>query len=157
MIITVVSCLHFNETACLENVINYTITNIYSYLETSGGQSPNINLNVVHFLNTSVNQANVATEDSCFPAQVFNTLIFCKQFAKIGQRICSRQDYYVCYLIRKRRDLSALRCHLPDWPMALFTNAHSSLFCHSNCPREKSSVAFTVGCIFIKLLKNYFL
>jgi hypothetical protein len=55
MIITVVSCLHFNETACLENVINYTITNIYSYLETSGGQSPNINLNVVHFLNTSVN------------------------------------------------------------------------------------------------------
>jgi len=27
-------------------------TNIYSYLETSGGQSSNIYLNVVHFLNT---------------------------------------------------------------------------------------------------------
>jgi len=30
-------------------------TNIYSYLETSGGQSPNLYLNVVHFLNTIVN------------------------------------------------------------------------------------------------------
>jgi hypothetical protein len=28
------------------------ITNIYSYLETSGGQSSNPYLNVVHFLNT---------------------------------------------------------------------------------------------------------
>ncbi len=30
-------------------------TNIYSYLETSGGQSSNLYLNVVHFFNTSVN------------------------------------------------------------------------------------------------------
>jgi hypothetical protein len=30
-------------------------TNIYSYLETSGGQSSNLHLNVVHFFNTSVN------------------------------------------------------------------------------------------------------
>jgi len=29
--------------------------NIYSYLETSGGQSYNTYLNVVHFFNTSVN------------------------------------------------------------------------------------------------------
>ncbi len=29
--------------------------NNYSYLETSGGQSSNLYLNVVHFLNTSVN------------------------------------------------------------------------------------------------------
>ncbi len=33
----------------------YLNTNIYSYLETSGGQSYNIYLNVVHFFNTSVN------------------------------------------------------------------------------------------------------
>ncbi len=38
---------------CAKN--NYLNTNIYSYLETSGGQSSNIYLNVVHFLNTSVN------------------------------------------------------------------------------------------------------
>jgi hypothetical protein len=30
-------------------------TNIYSYLETSGGQSSNLYLNVVHFFNISVN------------------------------------------------------------------------------------------------------
>ncbi len=30
-------------------------TNIYSYLETSGGKSYNVYLNVVHFFNTSVN------------------------------------------------------------------------------------------------------
>jgi hypothetical protein len=30
-------------------------TNIYSYLETSGGQSSNLCLNVIHFFNTSVN------------------------------------------------------------------------------------------------------
>ncbi len=29
-------------------------TNIYSYLETSGGKNPYIYLNVVHFFNTSV-------------------------------------------------------------------------------------------------------
>ncbi len=29
--------------------------NIYSYLETSGGQSCNLYLNAVHFINTSVN------------------------------------------------------------------------------------------------------
>jgi hypothetical protein len=39
----------------LKNVINCLNTNIYSYLETSGGQSSNLYLNVVHFFNTSVN------------------------------------------------------------------------------------------------------
>jgi hypothetical protein len=34
--------------------------NIYSYLETSGGQSSNLYLNVGHFLNTSVNYTSVA-------------------------------------------------------------------------------------------------
>jgi hypothetical protein len=36
----------------LNNSLN---TNIYSYLETSGGQSYNLYLNVVHFFNTSLN------------------------------------------------------------------------------------------------------
>ncbi len=45
-------------------------TNIYFYLETSGGQSFNLYLNVVHFLNTSVNNIYVATSDSCFSALV---------------------------------------------------------------------------------------
>jgi hypothetical protein len=31
-------------------------TNIYSYLEMSGGQSSHLFLNVVHFFNTSVNK-----------------------------------------------------------------------------------------------------
>ncbi len=36
-------------------VNNCLNTNIYSYLKTSGGQSSNLYLNVVHFFNTSVN------------------------------------------------------------------------------------------------------
>ncbi len=39
----------------LKNVNNYLNVNIYSYLETSGGQSSNLYLNAVHFLNISVN------------------------------------------------------------------------------------------------------
>ena len=47
-------------------------TNIYSYLETSGGQYSIIYLNVVHDFNTSVHQTPVVAEDSCFPAIVSN-------------------------------------------------------------------------------------
>jgi hypothetical protein len=39
----------------LKNVNNCLNTNIYSYIETTGGQSSILNLNVVHFFNTSVN------------------------------------------------------------------------------------------------------
>jgi hypothetical protein len=39
-----------NETAHFKNVINCLNTKIYSYLETSGVQSSNLYLNVVHFL-----------------------------------------------------------------------------------------------------------
>ncbi len=40
------------EQHTLENVNNYLKTNIYSYLETSGGQSSNLYLNAVQFFNT---------------------------------------------------------------------------------------------------------
>jgi hypothetical protein len=43
------------EQRALQNVNNCLNTNIYSDLETSGGQSSNLYLNVVHFFNTSVN------------------------------------------------------------------------------------------------------
>ncbi len=50
--------LQFNkftmEQRTLKNVNNCLNTNIYSYLETSGGQSSNPYLNVVHFFNTRV-------------------------------------------------------------------------------------------------------
>jgi hypothetical protein len=39
----------------IKTVNNSLNTNIYSYLETSGGQSYNQYLNVVHFFNTSLN------------------------------------------------------------------------------------------------------
>ncbi len=45
-----------NEQRALQNVSNYLNTNIYSYLETSGGQSSNLYFNVVHFFNTSVSR-----------------------------------------------------------------------------------------------------
>ncbi len=43
-----------------KNADNYLNTNIYSYLETSGGQSSNLYLNIVHFFNTNVNKTSVA-------------------------------------------------------------------------------------------------
>ncbi len=49
------------EQRTLKNVNTYLNTNIYSYLETSGGQSSNLYINVVHFFNTKVNQTSVAT------------------------------------------------------------------------------------------------
>ncbi len=42
------------EQHALKNVNNCLNTNIYSYLETPGGQSRNPYLNVVHFFNTRV-------------------------------------------------------------------------------------------------------
>jgi hypothetical protein len=44
----------------LKNENNYLNTNIYSYLEISGGQSSNLYLNVVQFFNTSVNWTSAA-------------------------------------------------------------------------------------------------
>ena len=43
------------EQHALKKVNNCLNANIYSYLETTGGQSSNLYLNVVHFFNTSVN------------------------------------------------------------------------------------------------------
>ncbi len=48
------------EQLTLKIANNCLNTNIYSYLETSGGQSLNLYLNVVHFFNTGVNLASVA-------------------------------------------------------------------------------------------------
>ncbi len=44
------------EQPALRNVNNYLNTNIYSYSETSGGQSSNLYLNVVHFLTPLLNR-----------------------------------------------------------------------------------------------------
>ncbi len=41
------------EQHALKNLSNCLNTNIYTYLETYGGQRSNLYLNVVHFFNTS--------------------------------------------------------------------------------------------------------
>ncbi len=46
---------HFNGRAHFTNVSICLDTNIWSYLETSGGQSSNLYLNAVYFFNASVN------------------------------------------------------------------------------------------------------
>jgi len=48
------------EQRTFKNVKIYFNTNIYSYLETSGGPSSNLYLNVVHIFNTSANMTSVA-------------------------------------------------------------------------------------------------
>jgi hypothetical protein len=46
----------YNGTARFKKNVNICLkTNIYSYLETSGGRRSNLYLNVLHFFNTSVN------------------------------------------------------------------------------------------------------
>jgi len=55
-VFTFLSIYHFaNGTVRFKNGNNCLYTNIYSYLETSGGISYNPYLNVVHFFNTRVN------------------------------------------------------------------------------------------------------
>ncbi len=53
-------CIKSVEQRALKNVNNCLKNNIYSYLETSGGQSSNLYLNVVHFFNAIANQTSVA-------------------------------------------------------------------------------------------------
>ncbi len=43
------------EQHAFKNVNNCFNTNIYSYLDTSGGQSSDLYLSVVHYFNASVN------------------------------------------------------------------------------------------------------
>ncbi len=62
------------QRASLKNVNNCLYTNIYSYLETSGGISYNPYLNVVHFFNTRVNYTSVAPLNNCFPALISKML-----------------------------------------------------------------------------------
>jgi hypothetical protein len=64
---------HSRGTRTLINVSNCLNTNIYSFLETYGGHSSNLYLNVVHIFNTSVNYTPVAAQDNCFPTLVYNT------------------------------------------------------------------------------------
>ena len=60
------------EQRTLKIASNCLNKNIYSYLETSGGQSSNLSLNVVHFFNTGVSQTSVAAYDYCFHALAYN-------------------------------------------------------------------------------------
>jgi len=63
---------------------------IYSYLETSGGESSNLYLNVVHFFNTRVNETSVAAQDSCFSALVYALFHWDKSAARFycqGQHV----------------------------------------------------------------------
>ncbi len=52
---------HYTMEQCtLRNVNNYLNINIYSFLQTSDGQSSYLYLKVVHFFNSSVNYTSVA-------------------------------------------------------------------------------------------------
>jgi hypothetical protein len=60
------------EQCTFKNVNNCLNTNIYSYIETSGGEISSLYLNVVYFFDTSVNLTSVAAYGTCFPALVSN-------------------------------------------------------------------------------------
>jgi hypothetical protein len=67
-------------------------TNICSYLETSGGESPNVYLNVVQFFNASVNKTPVAAKDSCFHALVSNMCCSIGVFLKANCAFLKRRS-----------------------------------------------------------------
>ncbi len=85
---------------------------------TSGGQSYNLYLNVVHFFNTSVNKTSVADKDSCFPTLVLNThcSIIEPDIEVQSQLMVSR----VYFFLARARALSAsslkLSCSLSGCP-----------------------------------------
>ncbi len=60
------------EQHTFKNVSNCLNTNIYSYLETSGGQSSNLYLNAVHFLTPVLIRHLWQLKTAVFPAQVSN-------------------------------------------------------------------------------------
>ncbi len=98
------------EQYTLKNVNNCLNTNIYSYLETCGGRSSNLYLNVVHFFNTSVNNTSVAPYDSYFPALISNT---CCSII-IYLRLCPRKgikNYFTTFI--KLNNASIQTCHFP--------------------------------------------
>ena len=53
---------------CLIHALLLLNTNIYSNVDTFGGQCSNLYLNVVHFFNISDNWTSVEAQDSCFLA-----------------------------------------------------------------------------------------
>ncbi len=73
----VVSCNNHksNGTAHFKYINNDLNTNIYSYIETSRGQSSNLYLNVALFVHTNVNYISVAAQNNYSPALVSN--MFC--------------------------------------------------------------------------------
>ncbi len=85
------------EQHALKNLSNSLNTNIYSYLETSGRQSSNLHLNVVHFFNTSLNQTSVAVQDNCFLALVSNMCcsIVCTYIFWITLILCNNVKFII--------------------------------------------------------------
>ncbi len=55
LIVIMLNLLKVMEQCPLRNVNNFLYTNVYSYLETSGGINYNTYLNVVYFFNARVN------------------------------------------------------------------------------------------------------
>ncbi len=55
-----------NGTACFKKNVNICLNTNCTYLETFGGQSSNLHLNVVHFFKTSANWTHAAASDLLF-------------------------------------------------------------------------------------------
>ncbi len=72
------------EQHALRIVNNCLNTNIYSYLEKSGGQNSNLHLNVVHFFNTSLNKTSVAASDSFLLHSHLICAVLLRKFVNYG-------------------------------------------------------------------------
>ncbi len=106
------------EQQALKIVNNCLNTNICSYLETFGGQSCNLYLNVVHFFNTKYNLISVAAQDTCFPALVSNIRCSIEAYLMI-------EDYNSRIVKMFKKQATA------DWSLSCTTSQCSLQWC---CP-----------------------
>jgi hypothetical protein len=81
-----------------KNVNSSLNSNIYSYLETPGGQSSNPYLNIVNFFNKRVDYKPVAAQDSCFPALVSNTCYSIHRHLSNIDCLMARTACLVCFI-----------------------------------------------------------
>ncbi len=70
-------------------------TNIYSYLETSGGQSSNLHLNVAHFLNTRADEKSMAALQ--FKTAVFLHLCLILAIPLQVLKVAKLSEFTVCF------------------------------------------------------------
>jgi len=124
------------EQCTLKNVNNCLNTDIYSYLETSGGQSSNPYLNAVHFSTPEINRNLWQLKTAVFlhwclicalplsPSSVTKSIVFCHLDVVENRLFLSMGSLRSTVLASINRNLKSIIIN--DWPIL-----PNILSCHS--------------------------